>query len=478
MNTKSYKLIGLGSLFSLLIILHFSGDRTRQVEEQMDFASQGVIRNTELGKALPVIQKPLQEAPSHEVKLIKPSTSQKCGLKKTNSYNAWKSLKATGSKDIVVAVIDSGIDVHHPNLKQNLWVNTLEIPGNHIDDDRNGFVDDVNGWNFVSNNNDLTDNHGHGTHISAIIGAVPTKDSNISGVAPNVSLMTLKYFDPKVPGTNNLKNTIRAIDYAVAVHKQRQKLYKQKKLKKEPKMIINYSGGGLSVSQHEKAAIDRARQAGILFVAAAGNERTNTDEKGKGYYPADYKLDNIISVTAINCDNKVLPTSNYGSTTVDIAAPGNDILSTIPLSHGSKTRMTGTSQATAFATGVAVLLMAKFSDFEPHRIIKHITETGDLDKNLIGKTRHRKRLNTYRALAILDHGVGVTGVIAKNTVNMDPSQFSSETIDSSSANGSSSGNLALFSKDLTQLMGAQKSKRRTRRARSVKRQIRNGETQI
>ncbi len=341
------------------------------------------------------------------------SVQQKWGLSLTQSDQAWRI--SQGSRDIVIAVIDTGIDIQHPDLKDNLWRNPgesgLDSQGrdkasNNIDDDGNGFVDDVYGWNFVASNNDLTDNHGHGTHISGIIGATGRQKGGALGVAPNVSLMTLKYYDPKAPGSSNLMNTVRAIHYAIdnGAH------------------IINYSGGGLDPSQEERKAIERAQKAGILVVAAAGNESSNSDVRK--YYPADYELDNIISVTAFNQQTTVLPTSNYGVNSVHIAAPGNEIRSTLPGSRYGT--MTGTSQATAFVSGVAALIMANNRNLSPHQVVRFITQTGDLDQNLAGKTRYQRRLNSYRALSILDQGIAANGAIAENTRNMRETRFVSD----------------------------------------------------
>lgn len=343
---------------------------------------------------------------NEETKVIlnDPAISQAWGLKKSAAAKAWE--VSQGSKDIVVAVIDTGIDVKHEDLKNNLWRNPgetgLDAQGrdkatNGIDDDGNGFKDDVYGWNFVSNRPDLTDNHGHGTHIAGIIGAEASNGVGIAGISPKVSLMILKYFDPKVPGTDNLRNTIQAIKYAV-------------KMKAN---IINYSGGGTEFSADERAAIAEAEAQGILFVAAAGNERSNSD-KFK-YYPADYGLSNIISVTAIDPSTEVLASSNYGTETVDLGAPGQNILSTLP--GNSYGYMTGTSQATAFVTGAAVLVMAHRQYKDPVEVKKYILATGDSDASLIAKTRTSKQLNLFKAVTMLDSGIGVSGVVATNTNN-------------------------------------------------------------
>lgn len=369
-----------------------------------------VERTTKLGTSKTIKKKPKNET---SVLINDPNMAEKWGLKLTDSSSAWKITQ--GSKKIIVAVIDTGMDVSHEDLSDNLWRNPGETgrdkegndkASNGIDDDGNGYIDDVHGWNFVSNNNSLTDNHGHGTHISGIVGAVGGNKKGISGVSPKVSLMTLKYFDPKQVGTNNLENTVKAIHYAI----------------ENGAKIINYSGGGTEFSAKEKQAIKRAKRKGVLFVAAAGNEKSNSDEKK--YYPADYDLDNIISVTAIDPNQNILPSSNYGKVTVDIAAPGKNIYSTLP--KGKYGRMTGTSQATAFVTGVASLIMAYNEDYNAAKVAKYITNTGDVVAGLKGKTRYNRKLNSYRALSILDQGVAATGVVADNVQNLPNGSFSSE----------------------------------------------------
>lgn len=370
----------------------------------IDLSSQSSSdRTTEVGQAILSENKGEGE---QEVILKDPALSQAWGLTMTDAQRAWKVSK--GSKEIIVAVIDTGVDESHPDLKNNLWVNPGETGLDHrgfdkatngVDDDHNGFVDDVHGWNFVHNSNALKDSHGHGTHIAGIIGAEGGNGVGISGVAPKVSLMVLKYYDPSSRSSDNLKNTVKAIDYAVKMNAH----------------IINYSGGGLSPAAEEKAAIERAMKKGILFVAAAGNEKSNSDVQK--YYPADYGLSNIVSVTAIDRGQNVLPSSNWGISTVHIAAPGNDILSTLP--KGQYGHMTGTSQATAFVSGVAALIMANNSEMKKaDRIIKYLTQTGDTDEKLAGKTMYQRRLNTYKALALQDLDLNLAGAKVENTASL------------------------------------------------------------
>jgi thermitase len=346
-----------------------------------------------------------------KVILSDPAVSKNWGLMGTGGASDIKAFRAweitQGSRDIRVAVIDTGADTKHPDLKNNLWINKGETgtdrygrnkATNKVDDDGNGFVDDVNGWNFVGDNHDLADHHGHGTHIAGILGAEGGNGIGISGVSPNVSIMVLKYYDPNSRANDNLSNTIKAIRYAI-------------KMKAH---IINYSGGGVEYSAEEFRAVEEAHRQGILFVAAAGNERSNSDISH--YYPADYGLPNIISVTAINPNAQVLASSNYGMKSVHIAAPGEGIFSTLP---GSKYGlMTGTSQATSFVSGVAALIMAANRSFNYTQVKNQILSTADELSNLRSKTKTSGKLNSWAALAI-QPSLPITGVAATSGSNSD-----------------------------------------------------------
>ncbi|MGE5086672.1 MAG: S8 family peptidase [Bacillota bacterium] len=267
--------------------------------------------------------------------------------------------------DIVVAIIDTGVDVNHPLIRDNLWTNPNEKM-NGKDNDGNGYAGDMHGWNFVSDNNDLTDNHGHGTHVAGII-----RQRTLSS---RVKFMILKYYDPQQPGKNNLLNTVRAIRYAT-------------KMKVD---IINYSGGGEERSALEEKAIREAQQQGILFIAAAGNDGRNTDKQG--YYPAGYKLDNIISVAALDSARHLIGSSNYGAKSVDIAAPGKNIYSSLP--NNQYGLMTGTSQATAWVTGLAASLMLQNpSKRSPYFIKERLEHEGVRDEALVDKLKSPIRIS-------------------------------------------------------------------------------------
>jgi subtilisin family serine protease len=244
--------------------------------------------------------------------------------------------------------------------------------------------------------------------------------------------MILKYYDPHAPGVENLENTVRAIKYAIQMKAH----------------IINYSGGGLEFSQPEYNAIAEAQRQNILVVAAAGNEQSNSDKTK--YYPADYDLDNIISVTAVDPKTQILASSNYGVETVDIAAPGEDIYSTLP--GGDYGTMTGTSQATAFVSGLAALILSNNDSYKPRQIKKYILATGDRESQLVSKTGTSRRLNIYKALINIDSDVSANGTIAENIHDIGPftlSQAEKRTVSGSGVSGlSSAHHISAFGRSL------------------------------
>ncbi len=258
------------------------------------------------------------------------------------------------SSSITVAVIDTGVDFSHQNLKDVAWLNTKELKGKKgVDDDKNGFVDDINGWDFTNNSPIIVDGHGHGTHLAGIISGKSNEANGFKGVCPGIKVMSLRYFASDATGMKNLENTVKAIRYAVSNGAD----------------ILNYSGGGASFSRDEYMALKEASDKGILIVAAAGNERSDTSQRP--YYPASYDLKNIISVAGIGADGKLIPASNWGKKTVDVAAPGGAILSL--QQNQTYGFMNGTSQATAFVSGLAGLvwtLNPKLKAFEVKEILQ------------------------------------------------------------------------------------------------------------
>ncbi len=309
--------------------------------------------------------------------------SKAWGLNSTHGIaasKAWSKMNQDCSKSkVVVAVIDTGINANHPALKDSIWLNPKEKSGKAgADNDNNGFANDVSGWDFASNSGKIIDQHGHGTHIAGIIAANGDGVHYFKGVCPGVKIMSLRYYNPKGTGLDNLKNTVRAINYAVD----------------NGATIINYSGGGAEYSKEEFEALKRAEDKGILVVAAAGNERSNADKNL--YYPAAYALKNIISVTAINEKGEVLPSSNWGVEKVHLAAPGQNILSTD--NTGGYTFMTGTSQATAFVTGVAALLMTEKPSLSFAEVKTTIETSAKKYPQLVGKTKTGAQADAFAAI--------------------------------------------------------------------------------
>jgi thermitase len=294
------------------------------------------------------------------------------GLTSASAVDAWKI--ESGSRNIVVAVIDTGVDFTHQALSPNQWR------------DPSSPQKTVFGWNFVTNQPNPLDDHGHGTHVAGILGAVTQPQSGVSGVAPKVSIMALKYYSESNSGAVNLANTVKAIHYAVD----------------HGAKIINYSGGGPEFSEQEYLAIRRAEAKGVLFVAAAGNERQDTDKVQNYYYPSAYRLSNIISVAAINPENHLLSSSNWGKKKVDVAAPGESILSTLP--GGRYGTMSGTSQATAFVSGLAALLLSKNPKLKPEELKAIIMKSVDRIPKLENRVATGGRINALAALKTLQVG--------------------------------------------------------------------------
>ena len=240
----------------------------------------------------------------------------------------------TGSRSILVGVIDTGVDYNHPDLAGNMWTNPGETPGNGIDDDGNGYIDDTRGWDFYDNNNDPYDTEGHGTHVSGTIGAT-ANDGGVAGVNWEVSLVSLRFLGPLGGYTSD---AIDAVAYSTAIGCR----------------LTNNSWGGGGFEQSLKDVIDAAGAANRLFIAAAGNDGRNNDVSL--FYPASYDSANIVSVGASDRNDEEASFSNYGRTAVDLFAPGVSIYSTVP--NNSYDTYDGTSMASPHVAGVVALLLA------------------------------------------------------------------------------------------------------------------------
>lgn len=290
-----------------------------------------------------------------------------------NAIKAWDITK--GNRDIVVAVIDTGIDYRHPDLKENLWVNEAELNGTEgVDDDGNGYVDDTYGYDFANNDGDPMDGHSHGTHCSGVIGAAHNSQG-VRGVMANVKLMGIKFLSDS--GSGETIGAIKAIEYAV----------------KNGAHITSNSWGGGEKSEALKEAIKAAYDAGTMFVAAAGNERNNNDTKPT--YPAAYKVDGIITVGAMDGKGNKASFSNYGKTSVHVFAPGTNILSTVK--NGRYQKMSGTSMATPFVSGVLGLLLSHEEGMSIDEAKERLMESTILNRSL-GNYAVTGRVDAFRML--------------------------------------------------------------------------------
>lgn len=260
----------------------------------------------------------------------------------------------TGSKSVVVAVIDSGIDFSHPDLKAQAWVNEKELNGlPGVDDDGNGYIDDIHGYDFAGNKGDSTDDNSHGTHCAGTIGAKGNDGRGLVGVNWDVSMMGVKFLDKQ--GRGSLANAIKSIDYA----------------RKMGARIMSNSWGGGAASDLLKKAIQEAANEGVLFVAAAGNDANDNDAMPS--YPASYDVDNVLSVAAIDNRGALASFSNYGAKSVHVAAPGVNIISTVP--GGKYDSYSGTSMATPHVSGIAALLLANNANLTYSQLKKTIMDS-------------------------------------------------------------------------------------------------------
>jgi subtilisin family serine protease len=281
------------------------------------------------------------------------------------------------ARPVVVAVIDTGVDFSHPDLKGTAWVNEAEAKGQPgVDDDGNGYVDDINGYDFIGQKSDPTDDHGHGTHVAGVIAAQRNNGIGTAGVAWNTRIMALRFLGKH--GSGSLAGAVQAIDYATRMGAR----------------IANNSWGGGPYSQILSDAIKRSGEAGLLFVLAAGNNGENLDQNPT--YPVGYKHPNMIAVAAIDNRGRLANFSSYGADIVDIAAPGQNILSTVL--DGKYDSWSGTSMSSPFVAAAASLLLMKDPSLTPVQLRERLRDTGTPLVSIRQKVKSGAILNVQNAL--------------------------------------------------------------------------------
>jgi subtilisin family serine protease len=308
-----------------------------------------------------------------------PRFSSLYGMDNIDAPEAWDI--QTGSKSVIVGVIDTGADQDHEDLEANIWQNSGEFGGgkenNNVDDDGNGYVDDFQGWDFINNDNDPFDDNQHGTHVSGTVGAVGNNGKGVVGVNWNVSIMPLKFLASDGSGTTD--DAVEAILYATNMGAK----------------VLSNSWGGGGFSRALEDAIKFANQNGVLFVAAAGNDFSNNDSFPT--YPANYETDNLISVAASTSNDGLAGFSNFGKKTVDLAAPGSNILSSLP--NNRYGNLSGTSMATPHVSGAAALVWAQYPSLTMNEVKIRILGSVDRNSKLADRVATGGRLNVNKALS-------------------------------------------------------------------------------
>jgi len=311
-----------------------------------------------------------------------PLFNQQWGMSYVDAPSAWG--VTTGSSSVIIAVLDTGLDTRNPAFAGRLWTNPNPGTG--------GYRGDIHGWNFVSNNANILDNNGHGTHVTGILGATGNNGVGVAGINWQAKIMPLKVLDSQ--GNGSTDTAVSAVYYAV----------------QHGAKVINASWGGDIFSQSMQDALNYADRAGVMFVTAAGNDSSNNDQFST--YPASFRTPNEMVVAAIDPGGNLADYSNYGITTVDIAAPGTNVLSTVL--NNQYQQYTGTSMATPFVTGTAALLAGIHPTWSPEQIIAQIKATAKPDPQLNGLIATPGVVDPYFALT------NATSVSASSTLTLIP----------------------------------------------------------
>lgn len=296
------------------------------------------------------------------------------GLTKIKAASAWDI--STGSLSALIGIVDSGITLDHADLSSNVAVNTGEKPSNRKDDDHNGYVDDYQGYDFVDNDGVPQDANGHGSHVSGIVAGIGNNGRGGVGVNWRAGIVPVRVMGPDGSGTSD--NVAAGIFYAV----------------KRKVHAINLSLGSSEYSSVIESAISKAKTAGIVVVVAAGNNGSNNDQVPT--YPANSKQSNVISVAATDQNDNLANFSNYGAKTVHLAAPGVQILSSVP--NNQYAYMSGTSMAAPFVSGAVALVKATNPTLSATSIKRILISTVDSVSALRNKTISGGRLNLYNAV--------------------------------------------------------------------------------
>lgn len=296
-----------------------------------------------------------------------------------NAPEAWDIEK--GSRKVVVAIVDTGIDYNHSDLINNLWINPGEIPGNKIDDDNNGYIDDVHGVNTISVTGDPKDDSRHGTHVAGIIGAVGNNALGVSGVMQKVSMLACKFLNND--GEGDVATAIACLDYLIDLKTRLQNPVDI--------LVANNSWSGGSFSKALYLAIAAMEKAGIIFAAAASNEGKNNDVTVT--YPANYQLPNVVSVAATDDKDNLATYSNYGKYSVHVAAPGHQILSTFP--NNAYGVLSGTSMATPMVVGLIGLLKSARPDLNWIQIRNLAITGGEIIDATVERTISDRRVRAW-----------------------------------------------------------------------------------
>jgi subtilisin family serine protease len=317
------------------------------------------------------------------------------GLNKIGAPAAWDT--TVGSRNVVVGVIDGGVDVNHNDLKANIWKNPGEVAGNNFDDDGNGLVDDINGWDFHYNDNSVYDNpteDDHGTHVAGTIGAHGDNNVGVVGVNWQVSIVSIKVLGPDGGSTANI---IKGYNYARNLRTAGVNL-----------RVLNNSYGGPGKSLSALDAINQLNTAGILFVVAAGN--SGRDNFSFPDYPSNYDVPNVIAVASTTSTDGLSGFSNFGARLVSIGAPGSNILSTTP--NNTYSTFSGTSMSAPHVAGAAALICAASPSITASQLRGVLAFTGDRIPALETKTTTGRRLNLASAMASATENGGAADATA------------------------------------------------------------------